>query len=107
MVVLRAVLVIHLIALTVYTALVIDRGGWDLLAVFFGDMAAIGWPGQFNLDFMGFLALSALWTAWRGRFAPGALALGGVAFFWRHDGPVDLSFAAQPTRCDDRDDSAR
>lgn len=78
---LRAVLVIHLIALVIYTAIVIDRHGWDLLTVFFGDILAFTWPGQFNVDFLGFLILSAFWTAWRGQFSPPSLLLAVVAFF--------------------------
>jgi hypothetical protein len=51
------------------------------MPVFFGDMAAMGWPGQFNLDFMGFLILSALWTAWRNGFSAIGLILAVVAAF--------------------------
>lgn len=69
------------ILLTGYTAVTVSQHGLNLLPVFFGDMAAMGWPGQFNLDFMGFLALSAIWVAWRHRFAPAGLALGVLAFF--------------------------
>jgi hypothetical protein len=77
----RIFLVLFLIGLTAYTALVIADHGWNLLAVFLGDLSAMNWPGQFNLDFTGFLALSALWTAWRHQFSPSGLALGLVAFF--------------------------
>ena len=49
--------------------------------VFVGDMAKMGWPGQFNFDFMCFLALSASWVMWRNQFSPMGLALGVVAFF--------------------------
>jgi hypothetical protein len=52
-----------------------------LLAVFFGDMAAMGWPGQFNLDFMFMLTLSAIWVAWRHQFSIAGLALGVLALF--------------------------
>lgn len=69
------------ILLTAYTAVTVSRHGFGLLPVFFGDMAQMGWPGQFNFDFMGFLALSAIWVAWRHRFAPAGLALGLLAFF--------------------------
>ena len=68
-------------ALVGYTAVVISMAGMNLLPIFFGDMAKVGWPGQFNLDFMCFLALSALWTAWRGAFSAGSLLLAAVAFF--------------------------
>ena len=81
MLLLRMILVVFLVVLSGYTAIVISNHGWNLLAVFFGDMSAMAWPGQFNLDFMGFLILSALWTAWRHHFSPAGLALGLVAFF--------------------------
>jgi hypothetical protein len=52
-----------------------------LLPIFFGDMAAMGWPGQFNLDFTGMLTLSALWVGWRHEFSPAGLLLAALAFF--------------------------
>jgi hypothetical protein len=79
--VLRLVLAAHLAVLTVYSAMVIANHGMNLLPVFFGDMAAMAWPGQFNLDFLGFLILSALWTAWRNAFSGLGLLLAVVAFF--------------------------
>ncbi len=72
----RALLLVMLAALLIYTAIVISNHGWNLLAVFFGDIAAMAWPGQFNLDFMGFLVLSALWTSWRHHLSP-------VGLIWR------------------------
>ncbi|MFO1017306.1 MAG: hypothetical protein U1E03_06885 [Hyphomonadaceae bacterium] len=81
MLLLRILLVTILVVLTGYTLIVISNHGWNLLEVFFGDMFEMGWPGQFNLDFMGFLTLSAVWTAWRHHFSPLGLALGLIAFF--------------------------
>jgi hypothetical protein len=81
MLILRTVLVLHLAVLTGYTLVVIQNHGMNLLPVFFGDMAAMAWPGQFNLDFMGFLVLSALWTAWRNGFSALGLVLAVIAFF--------------------------
>ena len=46
------------------------------MAVFFGDISRMGWPGQFNLDFMGLLLLSGFWLAWRHHFSPAGLGLG-------------------------------
>ena len=77
----RALLVVMLIALAGYTAVVISNHGWDLLSVFFGDMATIGWPGQFNLDFLFMLTLSAIWVAWRHEFSTAGFALGALALF--------------------------
>lgn len=81
MVVLRLFWVAFLALLAVYTEVVISNHGWNLFPAFFGDMAAMGWPGQFNLDFSGLLILSALWTAWRSAFSPAGLMLAGIAFF--------------------------
>lgn len=81
MIAFRLFLAAFLIVLSVYTGVVIVRHGPDLLSVFFGDMAAMGWPGQFNLDFTGFLILSALWTAWRRDFQAPGLLLAPLAFF--------------------------
>ena len=65
----RLFLIAALGVITVYTAVVIANHGLTLFPVFFGDMATMGWAGQFNLDFMFMLALSALWTAWRNGFS--------------------------------------
>ena len=77
----RTILVALWLILAAYTAVVIARHGMGLLAVFFGDIASVGWPGQFNLDFLLFLVLSALWTAWRNAFSALGLILAVFAFF--------------------------
>lgn len=77
----RVLLALMLAVLLAYTGVVISNHRLNLLPVFFGDMAEMAWPGQFNLDFAGFLILSALWTAWRHHFSPIGLALAVVALF--------------------------
>jgi len=77
----RTLLVLMFAALTTYTVLVIGSEGWNLLGVFFADMAKMQWPGQFNLDFMFMLTLSGLWVAWRHQFSAAGLGLGVLAFF--------------------------
>ena len=69
------------LALSIYTGVVIAEHGLSLLPIFFGDIGKVQWPGQFNLDFLCFLALSALWTAWRNDYSPLGLLLALVAFF--------------------------
>lgn len=81
MAVFRLFLIACLVAILAYTSVTITHHGLNLLPIFFGDMAEMGWPGQFNLDFMCFLALSALWVSWRHEFSAGGLVLGLVAFF--------------------------
>ncbi|MBM69125.1 MAG: hypothetical protein CME43_06565 [Haliea sp.] len=78
---LRVLLVAVFIVLTAYTGIVIGEHGFGLLSVFFGDMARMGWAGQFNLDFMFMLTLSALWVSWRHGFSVAGLCLGVAAFF--------------------------
>lgn len=77
----RALLIVLWVCITGYTAIVIFNHGLGLFPVFFGDIAKMGWPGQFNLDFMSLLALSGLWVAWRHQFSGAGLALGLLAFF--------------------------
>ena len=77
----RAFLIALGLILAGYTAVVVSNHGMGLLPIFFGDMAAMTWPGQFNLDFMFMLSLSALWVSWRHQFSVGGLALGLLAFF--------------------------
>lgn len=77
----RALMVVIFLVITVYTAVVISEHGMGLLEVFFRDMLAMGWPGQFNLDFMCFLVLSALWLSWRHEFSGAGLVLGVCGFF--------------------------
>lgn len=77
----RVLLVAIFVTLLAYTGIVIANHGWDLFSIFFGDMAKMEWPGQFNLDFTFMLTLSALWVAWRNAFSALGLALGLFALF--------------------------
>ena len=81
MILFRLLLVLIFTAIALYTGVVVTQHGLNLLPVFFGDMATLAWPGQFNLDFMCMLALAGLWVAWRHRFGAAGIALGLVAFF--------------------------
>ena len=71
-----------LAVISIYTLAVVTEHGFNLFPVFFGDIGALGWPGQFNLDFLGMLMLSALWTAWRNEFTPKGLLLGLLALLF-------------------------
>lgn len=77
----RALLVAIFLVLSGYTLVVASNHGLNLLPVFFGDMAAMGWPGQFNLDFLCMLLLSGLWVSWRHQFSGVGLLLGIAAVF--------------------------
>ena len=77
----RVYLVILFVSLGAYTLVGGLNHGWNLMPVFFADIAAMAWPGQFNFDFLTFLTLSAFWLAWRHRFSAGGLALGVSGLF--------------------------
>ncbi len=76
----RVLLAALLLALLIYTAPVIAADGWDFATPFFGAIAAGGWQGQFNADFLILLVLIALWAAWRNGFTPIGLLLGVAGF---------------------------
>jgi hypothetical protein len=78
---LRLFLAVIFLVIAGYTFVVASNHGVGLLPIFFADMAKMEWPGQFNLDFMCMLSLSALWVAWRHRFSAAGIVLGGAAFF--------------------------
>lgn len=77
----RIVLIAMFTVVVLYTGVTIAKQGPDLAPVFFGDLAKFAWPGQFDLDFTGLLALSAIWVAWRNQFSVAGLGLAVLAFF--------------------------
>ena len=79
--VLRIYLSVIFVVILGYTSVTIANHGMNLMPVFFGDMATMAWPGQFNLDFMFMLTLSGLWVAWRHEFTPVGVVLGLLALF--------------------------
>ena len=67
------------LTLLAYTLVAVNNDGLDLITPALRDLAALGWPGQFHLDFLTYLILSALWIAWRHQFSAAGIALGLVA----------------------------
>ena len=55
--------------------------GPNLFPGFFGDITEMGWPGQFNFDFMYILLLSGSYITWRHKFSAAGLCLSLVGFF--------------------------
>ncbi len=72
----RILLSLFIIGICIYTGMVINNYGLNLLPVFFGDLWAITWPGQFNFDFMCLLIISGFWISWRHNFSLTGLVLG-------------------------------
>ncbi|MEO0327430.1 MAG: hypothetical protein AAF217_02400 [Pseudomonadota bacterium] len=76
---LKLILGILFVVIYGYTIIVISSYGFDFLSPFLVGLAAFDWAGQFNLDFLTYLILSALWVAWRHRFNAIGLMCGGFA----------------------------
>lgn len=72
----RILLAAMICIMVLYTGTVVLTHGWGLFPIFFGDILAMTWPGQFNVDFSCFLLFSGLWLAWRNHFTAGGVALG-------------------------------
>lgn len=72
----RLFLVAVFAAVIVYTFVVGNNHGWSFFSPFFGDIMAMNWAGQFNLDFSFFLIFGGLWVAWRNKFNMTGIALG-------------------------------
>jgi hypothetical protein len=79
MIAFRVLLVSIVVVVLVYTGLVGATQGWNFLPIFFLDIFATNWPGQFNLDFSCLLLLSGLWLAWRHQYSSLGIALGLLA----------------------------
>jgi len=78
----RAYLVVVLACLAGYAVIVGSHHGWNILPLFFAEIARMAWPGQFDFDFMTFLSLAGIWVAWRHQFSAVGIGLGIVTFFW-------------------------
>lgn len=76
---LRTLSFAFLTIITIYTVAAIANDGFDLITPFISDILGVGWSGQFNLDFMMYLILSALWVAWRHDFSGAGIALAAIA----------------------------
>ncbi|MEM1231175.1 MAG: hypothetical protein AAGI15_11600, partial [Pseudomonadota bacterium] len=57
----------------------VSNEGPNLFANTLPAVPAMGWQGQFHLDFVTYLVLSGLWVAWRHRFSGLGIVLGLAA----------------------------
>ena len=76
----RLLLIAIIAILSLYTVVVISQQGVDFLTPFYADIAKMGWPGQFNMDFHAFLILGSIWLMWRHHFSGAGILLGLLVF---------------------------
>ncbi|MFK7885497.1 MAG: hypothetical protein AB8G16_01420 [Gammaproteobacteria bacterium] len=83
----RVISGVILVVMAVYTSFVVMAHGLNFIPDYIGNIVAMNWPGQFQMDFSGYLLISALWVGWRHKFSGAGLALalgalcGGMLFF--------------------------
>jgi hypothetical protein len=76
----RLLLIAIVAVVGLYTVVVIGEHGVDFLTPFYADIAKMGWPGQFNMDFHAFLILGSVWLMWRHHFSVLGLLFGLIIF---------------------------
>ena len=87
MILLRVLLAVMVIVVSAYTFFTLQIDGLALFEIAAGDLAAMGWRGQFVLDFVCYLLLSFIWIAWRHEFSLAGIVFGllasqlGIIFF--------------------------
>lgn len=91
MTIFRLVLIAIITFVGAYTVAVVGQHGVDFVSPFFGDIAEMGWPGQFNMDFWSFLILGSIWLMWRHHFSSLGLLFGVGHLRRRRAVPVQLS----------------
>ena len=62
---LKGFLLLSTVLIYLVTGLAVAEMGLNWPAVFFGDIAALDWRAQFNVDFLVHLVLLATWIWWR------------------------------------------
>lgn len=75
----KILLVILTLATLIYTYFTMQIDGVDFLSATIDHLKSMRWEGQFTLDFLTYLILSALWVMWRGMFTIQSIILGIIA----------------------------
>ncbi len=78
----KTLLVFQTAGLLAYTFIAFQTEGAALFNVFLANIKSLTWTGQFNLDFLCYLALSGLWIMWRNKFSGKSILVGTVAMIF-------------------------
>jgi hypothetical protein len=76
---LTLLLLLQLAFILVFSLSAFQKQGPDLFQFFIGNIVAMNWSGQFNVDFICYLMLSGFWIMWRSKFSIGSVILGFAA----------------------------
>lgn len=81
----KTLLIIQTITVLIYTLFTFRNEGVNLLQVFFYNITAVNWNGQFNIDFLSYLMLSAIWIMWRNKFSSNSIFFRNFGHgYWHH-----------------------
>ncbi len=72
----RVFLLVSTVAIYLFTYLAVASHGLDWPSIAVGDILALNWRSQFDIDFIIHLLLMATWVSWRERFSPKGLIYG-------------------------------
>jgi len=78
---LRLFLIVSAVLIFTITLVAINANGFNWPSVFFGDVLALNWRTQFNIDFLIHLILLATWIVWRERFTVKGYLFGFLSIF--------------------------
>ena len=83
----KTLLIVQTLVLLSYTLVVFKIEGVNLFSIFIKNIQLYNWSGQFSLDLLCYLILSAFWIMWRNKFNLKSILLGifamllGILFF--------------------------
>lgn len=78
----KLLLISQTIILLAYSFSAYQTEGGNLFDVFIANIIALNWSGQFNLDFLCYLVLSAIWIMWREKFTTKSIFVGVIAIIF-------------------------
>lgn len=77
---LKSLLIIQTLLIITYTTFIINLSGSNFIKTGIENILALGWNGQFTLDFSCYLFLVSLWILWRNKYSFYSFLLSLVAF---------------------------
>ena len=77
--ILSILLTVLFLPIFAYTLYVAATYGLNIFPLFFGEIIALSWTGQFHLDFLIYLLLSAGWIGWRHRWSAKGIIMALIA----------------------------
>jgi len=78
---LRLFLLLSTVAIYLLTIIAVKNYGFNWPAVALNDILSLNWRAQFDIDFIVYLVIFAIWVVWREGGATKAYLLGALSIF--------------------------